>query len=370
MLYLIKSAGFDPAKGSYMSLLKIGITSESNMDKRFESYRIHNPTCKILYIVPEGNEVDEKNLRFFFKKYLCRECGLEWFYYNEDIVDMFKKDINDIRNIIDKYINLDMGFKAGKKFHLPKYKLDRLLDKIELIKRKIDGSILQKDICNINKLRNYRKSLLDEILSNNKFNSEISLFKYLEDFYGENIMNKYRELVAQKTNLSSKIINIINEYEVATSFRGADSITKKLKIIYQACENLSSDDFKIFLNYIGFNEPVFLFNYFGKDKIKSFNFSYERINKEIEMLNFGKELLFNSVHSEFTIGKSYLLQDIKEKLKSIYLLIGFTKTATAIDIKDYFDVKEVRNYIRSGDEVHRNRVYKILGKKMPKINLH
>lgn len=368
MLYLIKSAGFDPASGSYMSLLKIGITSESNINKRFESYRIHNPTCKILYIVPEGNEVDEKNLRFFFKKYLCRECGLEWFYYNEDIINMFKKDINEIRNIINRYINLDLGFEIGKKFYLPRYKLDRLLDKIELIKRRVDGSILQKDICNINKLRNYRKRLLDGILTN-KFSSEISLFKYLEDFYGESVMDRYRELVAQKSNLSSKIINIIDEYELAASFRGVGSITKKLKIICKAYEELSSDDFKTLLNYIGFNEPVFLFNYFGKDRIKSLNFSYSRINKEIEILNFDKNLLFNSVQSGFIIGKSYLLQDVKEKLRLIYLSIGFTKAAVAVDIKDYFNIVEIRNYIRSNGEVHRNRVYKILSKRSPKSSL-
>ena len=51
MIYLIKSAGYDENE-NLIHLLKIGYTEDNNRDRRFMSYKLHNPTCKILYEIP------------------------------------------------------------------------------------------------------------------------------------------------------------------------------------------------------------------------------------------------------------------------------------------------------------------------------
>lgn len=92
MIYLIKSSGYkELSDGSIESffLLKIGYTEDSNKNTRFSQYRMHNPTCKILYEIPGLTEEDEKNVQYRFRKYLYPEYGMEWFEYNKEIVDFF-----------------------------------------------------------------------------------------------------------------------------------------------------------------------------------------------------------------------------------------------------------------------------------------
>ena len=52
MIYLIKSAGYDENE-NLIHFLKIGYTEDSSKDKRFSQYKMHNPTCKILYEIPD-----------------------------------------------------------------------------------------------------------------------------------------------------------------------------------------------------------------------------------------------------------------------------------------------------------------------------
>lgn len=59
MIYLIKSSGYDE-NDNYIDLLKIGYTEDNNKDKRFQLYKLHNPTCKVLYEIPDLPEDIEK----------------------------------------------------------------------------------------------------------------------------------------------------------------------------------------------------------------------------------------------------------------------------------------------------------------------
>lgn len=80
MLYLIKSSGFkenEDGEISYFQLLKIGYTDDSNRDSRFSQYKLHNPTCKILFEIPGYTEEDEKNIQYKFKDLLFPDYGRE-----------------------------------------------------------------------------------------------------------------------------------------------------------------------------------------------------------------------------------------------------------------------------------------------------
>jgi hypothetical protein len=66
MIYLIKSAGYGD-DNKYIDLLKIGYTEDFRKDKRFDQYKLHNPTCKVLYEISNGTEDQEKRIQYKFK---------------------------------------------------------------------------------------------------------------------------------------------------------------------------------------------------------------------------------------------------------------------------------------------------------------
>lgn len=73
MIYLIRSAAFkdksNPKCMEYEPILKIGYTKDDGKKSRFDIYITENPTCQVLYLIPEGDEQDEKNLHYHFRKY-------------------------------------------------------------------------------------------------------------------------------------------------------------------------------------------------------------------------------------------------------------------------------------------------------------
>lgn len=94
MIYLIKSAGYNE-DNNYIDLLKIGFTEDLKKSSRFQTYKLHNPTCKILYEISNLSEDIEKRIQYKFRDLKYKNYGNEWFYYSEDIINFFK----DISNI-------------------------------------------------------------------------------------------------------------------------------------------------------------------------------------------------------------------------------------------------------------------------------
>ena len=70
MIYVLRSAGFkDSDSNELETIIKIGYTGEESKKSRFDCYITENPTCQILYLIPDGDERDERNLHYHFKKY-------------------------------------------------------------------------------------------------------------------------------------------------------------------------------------------------------------------------------------------------------------------------------------------------------------
>ena len=93
MIYLIQSSGYKVGENnsiSYFQLLKIGYTEDSISERRFVLYRLHNPTCQVLYTIPEATEEHEKKLHYRFKDLLYEDYGREWFKYSDEIIDYIK----------------------------------------------------------------------------------------------------------------------------------------------------------------------------------------------------------------------------------------------------------------------------------------
>ena len=75
MVYLIRSAAYSDESDRFFHILKIGYTDDRNSSKRLSTYLLHNPTSKVLYSIPEANEVDENNLHQYFKRYRYGDYG-------------------------------------------------------------------------------------------------------------------------------------------------------------------------------------------------------------------------------------------------------------------------------------------------------
>ena len=101
MIYLIQ------VEYKTCTLLKIGYTKDSNKDKRFIAYKLHNPLSEILFTIPGGTEKHEKSLHLLFRQYLYPDYGNEWFVYNEEIIKFFqthitKESLDENLIILDK----------------------------------------------------------------------------------------------------------------------------------------------------------------------------------------------------------------------------------------------------------------------------
>lgn len=85
MIYLIKSAGYNE-DNNYIDLLKIGFTEDLKKSSRFQTYKLHNPTCKILYEISNLSEDIEKRIQYKFRDLKYKNYGNEWFYLIKELL--------------------------------------------------------------------------------------------------------------------------------------------------------------------------------------------------------------------------------------------------------------------------------------------
>ena len=96
MIYLIESEGRNE------TYYKIGYTKDSSFDRRIESYKLHNPFCKVLYKISGGTERHESLIHNRFKN--LRVYRREWFKDDVDnsIINFFNtyKTVEDLNNAL------------------------------------------------------------------------------------------------------------------------------------------------------------------------------------------------------------------------------------------------------------------------------
>lgn len=246
MIYLIKSAGYNE-KGDFIHLLKIGYTEDNNKDKRFQLYKLHNPTCKILYEIPNLSEDIEKRVQYKFRGLKYNEYGNEWFYYSEDIINFFK-DIDSI--------DLESLPKSPRR-------------------REIEFTNLKNEVIEIIKYLFLTKKEYLDYLENlittlgDKF-SVSSVLDYIktDPLVNKDLYSEYLEIVkSRETGIYSKD-DIVNQEvsEFLGIYIGLTTIYNKLKLL---CEyGLSEDAINIVLGQIS-----------DSDEIKSYYTYYPRISK-------------------------------------------------------------------------------------------
>lgn len=350
MIYLIESAGYEVGENnsiSYFRLLKIGYTEDSRKDKRFDQYRLHNPTSRVLYEIPNGTEDHEKRIQYKFRDLKYSGYGNEWFNYSEEIINFFKeiKSLGDIEK------------------NLPK-KSDRY-SKYKRIAKEIIKYTYPVDPKNIdfNKLNEYYEKLIIDL--GDKISDLNIIYDYIKNDFGEDVINKYLKIKQSKeTKIYSKD-DIINQ-EVNSFlkvFYTLPTMYEKLKML---CESkLSPKAIEIVLGQMSDSDEIkSYYTTLGPERLRALAYNKTYIKKELGIVMFNPLLLQNHIYHDFNVGDKLSLAEIKQKLFNIYSEINYSKTPKASDIENYFEVKEVSLFDKKPDGSRKRiKAYELLSQK-------
>lgn len=319
MIYLIKSAGYDENE-NLIHLLKIGYTEDNNKDKRFQLYKLHNPTCKVLYEIPNLPEDIEKRIQYKFRGLKYNEYGNEWFYYSEDIINFFK----DIDNI-----DLESLPKSPRR-------------------REIEFTNLKNEVIEIIKYLFLTKTEYLDYLENlittlgDKF-CVSSVLDYIktDPLVNKDLYSKYLEIVKSRETGIYSNDDIVNQEvsEFLGIYTGLTTIYDKLKLLYEY--GLSQDSINIVLGQISDSDEIKSYYLsITPSRLRALGYNVTRIKRELNIVTFSQELLEKSMYLEFKVGDRLSLSDIKVKLINIYESINYDRKAKATDLENYFEVKK------------------------------
>ena len=320
MIYLIETTYYNKNTKEILDLLKIGYTEDSNKDKRFTLYKLHNPGYKLLYEISGYDEDIEKRVQYKFRDLKYNEYGNEWFYYSDDIINFFKN--------ID---NVDLE-------SLPKSPRRREVEFTNLKNEIID--IIKYLFLTKEEYMNYLENLIT--ILGDKF-SVSSVLDYIktDSLINKDLYSKYLEIVKSRESGIYCEDDMVNQEvsEFLRVYTKLSTIHDKLKML---CEyGLSSDAIDIVLGQIADSDEIkSYYTTLGPDRLRALSYSKTFIKKELNIVTFSQDLLEKSMYLEFKEGDKLSLVDIKTKLTNIYDSISYDRKAKATDLENYFEVKK------------------------------
>lgn len=326
MIYLIKSAGYNE-DNNYIDLLKIGFTEDLKKSSRFQTYKLHNPTCKILYEISNLSEDIEKRIQYKFRDLKYKNYGNEWFYYSEDIINFFK----DISNI--DLESLPKNPVRGSK---------------EFKKIKDECREVLSYFFNSKDTEDYLKNMISKV--KDQLTKDYVL-EYLRDdsSIGPEGVDRYLNyLKCLETGMYCED-DIVNQEisEFLKIYTGLTTMKGKLKLL---CEyGLSKQALDVILGQIADSDEVKSYYItLGPQRLKGMGYHITKIKKALGIITFSDELLEATIYNEFKVGDKLILSGIKDKLGYLYSSINYDKTPKAKDLESYFEVKLI--YISILDE--------------------
>ena len=281
MIYLIKSAGYDENE-NLIHLLKIGYTEDNNRDRRFMSYKLHNPTCKILYEIPSLSEDIEKRIQYKFRDYKYKEYGNEWFYYNDDVINFFRDiDKVDLESLPKNPV------RGSKEFKKIKNECREVLS--YFFNTKDTEEYLENIISKV-KDQLTRDYVLEYLRDDSSIGPE-GVDRYLN----------YLKCLETGIYCEDDIVNR-EVSEFLRVYTKLSTIHDKLKML---CEyGLSSDAIDIVLGQIADSDEIkSYYTTLGSSKLKSLSYNSAKIKNHLGVVTFSQELLESSIYSEFKVGE-------------------------------------------------------------------
>ena len=326
MIYLIKSAGYGD-DNKYIDLLKIGYTEDFKKDKRFNLYKLHNPTCKVLYEVLGGTEDQEKRIQYKFKDLLYPNYGREWFYYSEEIIDFFE-DIQN--NGLDIVLNLPKGASSNTVYTIYRNKIKDILYSIYGFYRE-ENNISPKESLE-DTIKDYCNKLIVEL--GDKITVESEVLEYIKKDFGDTLVDKYIEN-NKLFQFSQEISRFMEEFSKLDTF--------KRRLRFFCNYELSDIERNIILNQLGEHDNIRSYYLTLKpERLRALSYDKTKIEKELGVVIFSKELLVRTIFNNFKIGDKLPNIDIKNILINLYSSINYKATPKANDLEEYFEIRKCK----------------------------
>ena len=346
MLYLIMSSAMKEDENGnlkYFRILKIGYTDDNHKDKRFDQYYLHNPTCKILKIIPNATQEQESKVKFKFKDLLF--ARQEWFLYDQFIIDFF----NNIKSLeeLDKLPNPILRQESRKITKLKK-KIKPILCYIFLTRKEIND---------------YFYKLLS--IFGDNLNEDNTIKHLQEEGYDVSKYINYEKLkdtgnFSDNEEINNHVSDLISIYDTLKS------PFDRLKLVidyYFSGDSDKKEAIEIFIHQLSDSDYVKMYyTNLGPNRIKALSCNVTLLKKEMGIVIFDQDKLEKEIYSNFKEGDRYFLSDLKIRLSQLYDSIGYKKTPKAIDINEFFETKEYKITDIIGGEKKRVRGYELIKK--------
>lgn len=311
MVYLIE------CEGRNATYYKIGYTRDSNFERRLDTYKLHNPFCKVLYTIPEATEDHEKLIQAKFNEY--RAYRKEWFMDNVAILRFFDRHRTKE--------SLDNEFKVSNLAYFIKGTDGKLTERY--IKLKEEVEMLINVYCTKRLTEDNSKEIAKEY--------DVLIDKYIpmlgKTIFGvEEFKGYFSE--GDLTNITTDTIGN-TEKEFIEKFKSKKIFNDKMRFL---CEgNFSESEICVILNQI----PLTYKKYYltlGPERCRANGYSITEIEKEYDNL-FKIGDVRKAIYENFNEGEVYSLKFIKDKLRELYKSLGFSKSPKATDLGEYFEIK-------------------------------
>lgn len=345
MIYVLVSSAFiDYEAEKYGKLIKIGYTKDENKDRRLNSYLIHNPTYKLLYIIPKGTEKLERLLHSHFIKYRFPDYGNEWFYWDSEIIDFFEvnKTANDLINLLDQDLLLASKrsrFNGFKKFSLTTIDVCLNFKMSSNSDYTLEQAMIDRDIC-------FQK------LDNSKLILKEGVLKFILDYFN---IPKEEYTAYRDRPIPESIAEFVKIFHTLPTFYD------KMKAL---CESPFSElERRVILEQVSITFKNF-YNQLGPIQLKACGYNITNIRKKLEtnVINDQKsDNLEKTIFATFSVGEKYSLSSIKLILGDLYSQVGYISSPKATDLENYFDVKKIKKINKETGK--RDHYYEILRKK-------
>lgn len=336
MIYLIISRGedFQEGKGNIKTYYKIGYTGDGgNDERRFDTYYLHNPFCKVLYTIPNGTERHESLIHNKFKN--LRVFRREWFEddANNSIINFFNtyKTVDDLNNVLGvgnpKYFVKDATGKLTEEFQKLRGYIKNCLN--IFYNKKITS--LNSEIINLELTKGVRYYVGE--IGKSIFTEDDFLDKFEED-KNENI----RQVIEENEKLLEKpILDFIKEFSSFSDFN------HKMKAL---CEgNFSESEISVILDQIPLTYKTY-YLILGPERCKANGYNVTYVEREYSAAVMNKDGMKEEIYQRFSVGEVYSNKEAKEMLTEIYNKHNYNKSPKANDLENYFEVVRTKKASR------------------------
>ena len=284
-------------------------------------------------------------------------------FYYRTTADYRKMDGEDFQKIIETKKsmteNLLLSYRTSPT-ESSKYALASIYQDLARLKNYKDDYVAVNKVINDQTGDIILKPVLNELVLVN----EIRAFKIQQMDYAD----RFTVFTTIHNHLTSD--DIINQeasrfMKIYFSYK---TIYDKLRLLCE--EKISREAIEIVLSQIPDSDEIkSYYTTLGPQRLYSLGYNVTKIKRELGVVTFSDELLYDSIYSEFKEGDRLLLPVIKEKLSSIYSSINYKKTPKAIDLVRWFEIKEstMRTVINGNKKIV--RYYELLKSKEQELRL-